>query len=242
MDNAYSLSVVLCAVDETFSLRKTFDDIDRFHFADEYLFVLSQTCTDGCMQTAKALCERDDCRCIIQSGRGFGNAIRDAIFEVRGTHLLLWSADGATDPAVFPELVRLSKEHPDCIATVSRWLSDDGFPGYNPIRKVVNFFSQKMFARMFRTDQTDLTNPTQIAPVALYRSIRWEQNGFDFLPELVFKPIKLGVPFIEAPGRCLPRREGKSHSRFHELVLYYFRIMHIYRMDRSDILRQEDPS
>ena len=83
-------------------------------------------------------------------------------------------------------------------------------------------------------------NPTQIVPVPVYRSIRWEQDGFDFLPELIFKPIKLGVPFIEVPGKCLPRKEGKSHSTFRELAMYYIRILHIYRMDRSEILRQEE--
>ncbi len=241
MDNAYSLSVVLCAVDETFSLRETFEGVDRFHLADEYLFVLSQTCTDGCLQTVREICTRDDCRYIIQSGRGFGNAIRDGILEVKGDHILLWSGDGATDSAAYPELVRLSKDNPDAIVTVSRWLSDDGFPGYNPIRKAINRISQRAFALLFRSEQTDLTNPTQIAPTAIYRSIRWEQNGFDFLPEMIFKPIKLGARFIEVPGRCLPRREGKSHSSFRELALYYVRILHIYRMDRSEILRQEDP-
>lgn len=242
MHDPYSLSVVICAVDETFSLRDTFNDLDRFHLADEYLFVLSQTCTADCLQTVKELCGREDCRYMIQSGRGFGNAIQEAIFAVRGTHMLLWSADGATDAAPFPELVRLSEAHPDSIVTISRWLSDDGFPGYNPVRKLVNRISQKMFALLYRSEQTDLTNPTQITPVSVYRSIRWEQDGFDFLPELIFKPVKLGVPFIEVPGNCLPRREGKSHSHFYELVLYYFRILHIYRMDRSEILRQEDPS
>lgn len=242
MNNAYSLSVVLCAVDETFSLRETFNDIDRFHLADEYLFVLSQTCTGDCLQTVKEICAREDCRFIFQSGRGFGNAIRDGIFEVRGDHILLWSADGATDSASYPDLVRLSKENPDAIVTISRWLSDDGFPGYNPIRKVVNRVSQRMFALLFGSEQTDLTNPTQIAPTELYRSIRWEENGFDFLPEMIFKPIRLGVRFVEVPGRCLPRREGKSHCSFRELVLYYFRILHIRRMDRSEILRQEEQS
>ena len=242
MRDTYSLSVVLCAVDETFSLRETFNGIDRFHLADEYLFVLSQTCTDGCLQTVKEICTREDCRYIIQSGRGFGNAIRDGIFAVKGDHILLWSADGATNSEAYPELVRLSRENPDVIVTVSRWLSDDGFPGYNPIRKMVNRISQKMFAMLYRSSQTDLTNPTQIAPTALYRSIRWEQDGFDFLPELIFKPIRLGARFIEVPGKCLPRQEGESHSSFRELVLYYVRILHIYRMDRSEIIRQEEQS
>lgn len=241
MNEPYRLTVVLGAVDETFSLRETLEGIDCFHLAYEYLFVLSQTCTEDCLRTVKDVCRRDDCRYIIQSGRGFGNAIQDGIREAAGTHMIVWSSDGATDPASFPELVRLSKEHPDSIVTVSRWISDDGFPGYNPVRKVINRISQKMFALLYRSEQTDFTNPTQIAPLKLYRSIRWEQDGFDFLPELVFKPIRLGVPFIEVPGRCLPRREGESHSPFRELAMFYIRILHIYRMDRSDILRQENP-
>ena len=240
MDSAYRLSVVLCAVDETFSLRETFRGIDCFHLAYEYLFVLSRDCTPECLETVREICTRDDCRYVYQSGRGFGNAIRESMQHVQGDHMILWSADGATNADCFPELVRLSKEKPDCIVTVSRWLSADGFDGYNAVRKVVNRISQKLFAFLYRSDLTDFTNPTQIAPTALYRAIRWERNGFDLIPELTFKPLKLGVKFIEVPGKCLPRQEGRSHSRFSDLTSYYIRILQIYRMDRNDILSEKD--
>ncbi len=239
MNKTYRLSVVLCTVDETFSLRETFRGIDCFHLAFEYLFVLSRNCTDGCLNTVKELCRRDDCRYVFQTGRGFGNAIRESMDQVQGSHMIVWSSDGAVDPASFPELVRLSKEHPDSIVTVSRWLSPDGFNGYGRLRKVVNWMSQKLFAWLYRADLTDFTNPTQIAPTALYRSIRWERNGFDFLPELTFKPLKLNVPFIEVRGKNQQRQEGRSHSRFYELVLYYFVILKIFCMNRSEILRKE---
>ncbi len=240
MDGAYSLSVVICAVDESFTLDATFRGIDRFHLAQEYLFVLSQNCTSDCLATVQTICAREDCRYVIQSGFGFGNAIRESIALVRGSHMIVWSADDAIDSGCFPELVRLSEAHPDCIVTVSRWLSSDSFRGYNPLRKVINRVSQKLFACMYRSDLTDFTNPTQIAPVALYRSIRWEHDGFDMLPELTFKPLKLGVRFIEVPGKYVPRQEGKSHSRFSELVSYYLRVLQILCMDRRDILLEKD--
>ncbi len=231
----YRLSVVICAVDETFSLRRTFEKLDSFREASEYLFVLSKTCTPGCLAVTQELCRRPDCRWMYQSGTGLGGAIRDSFTEVCGTHLVLWSADEATDVSSFPEMVRLSKENPEKIIKISRWLRKDGFEGYGRVNKALNYVSQRMFGLMFRSSLTEFTNPTQIAPVAVYRSIRWERTGFDFLPEMILKPLKLGVEFIEVPTKNVPREEGESHTTFRAHLLYYRNIFKIFFTDKQKL-------
>ena len=62
MGEEYRLSVVIWAVDETFSLERTFEKLDRGRLAEEYLFVLSRTCTPACLATVEKLCAREDCR------------------------------------------------------------------------------------------------------------------------------------------------------------------------------------
>ncbi len=238
MNENYSLSIVICAVDETFSLERTFQKLDGYGGADEYLFVLSKTCTPECLATVERLCERADCRWIYQSATGFGNAMRDSFEIVRGTHIVIWSADEATDTSSFPQMLRLSKENPDMIIKISRWMRPDGFDGYGRLNKFLNYISQRAFGLLFRSDLTEFTNPTQIAPTPLYRKIRWTHTGFDFLPELVFKPLKLGVKFIEVPTKNVPREEGKSHNTFFSHIFYYRTILEVFFTKKENLIKE----
>ena len=240
MNNDYRLSVVICAVDETFSLKNTFEKLDSFGAACEFLFIVSKTCTTDCLETIQRLCVRKDCRWMYQSGEGIGNAIRDSFFEVGGTHMVVWSADEATDVASFPEMLRLSQKDPEKIVKISRWLRKDGFDGYGRIKKALNYVSQQAFAVFFRSNLTEFTNPTQIAPVEVYRSIRWDRNDFAFLPEMTFKPLKLGIAFVEVPTKNVPRVEGRSHNRFRNWLLYYFMVLKIFFTPKHKILKGVD--
>ena len=238
MDKEYRLSIVICAVDETFSLENTFDKLDRSNDGFEYVFVLSKTCTPGCLATVKKLCGRPGCRWMYQSGKGFGNAIRDGMKTVTGTHMIVWSADEGTDAASFPVMLRLSKENPEKIVKISRWLRKDGFEDYGRIKKAVNFISQQAFRLLYRSKLTEFTNPTQIAPMAVYSRIRWERNDFSFLPEMVFKPLKLGVDFIEVPTKNVARVEGRTHNRLKGWLMYYYMILKIYLTKKEDLVKE----
>ncbi len=237
MNEKTSLSVVITAYDETAQLREVFQKLDAVGGADEFLFVLARRCSVACAETVAEICrEKPYCRRIVQSGYGFGNAVREAIEEVRGTHMLYWTADsGAADPEVFPELLRLYRMYPDKIITTSRWLDGQGYSGYSAARKFINFASQKAFRLMFRSELTDFTNIIQIAPVELYRRIRWEQNDFSFNAEMMFKLLKAGCEFIEVPSRNVVRAGGKSHTTLRELVKYYPVILKIFLQKKNEI-------
>ena len=227
MDKPYRLSVAICAVDETFSLEKTFHKLDAYGAACEYLFVLAKSCSDGCRTTVERLCAREDCRWMYQPGRGFGDALQTAFREVTGTHVVVWSADEATDAASFPEMLRLSKENPDKIVKISRFLHPDGFADYGQLKKALNRISQRCFGLLYRSDLTEFTNPTQIAPVPLYRRIHWESSGFELATEMVFKPLRLGVQFLEVPTKNVKREEGHSHRSTGAVLRYYYMILKI---------------
>lgn len=238
MREEYRLSIVICAVDETFSLERTFEKLDRGNPAEEYLFVLSKTCTPACLATVEKLCSRADCRWMYQTGKGLGNALQDAFNCVKGTHVAIWSADEATDADSFTEMLRLSKENPEKIVKISRWMHENGFEGYGRFNQFLNYISQRVFAWMFRSDLTEFTNPTQIAPVEVYRRIRWTHTGFDFLPELTFKPLKLGVAFLEVPTKNVPREEGRSHNSYLGHILYYKTVLEIFFAKKEKLIRE----
>ena len=141
MKEEYKLSVVFCAVDETFSLTDTYTKINSYGYASEFIFVLSRNASKECLDTVKRLCENIGCSYYFQSGYGLGNAIRDSIGLVGGTHMIVWPADDGMDTGAFPEMVEISMRDPEKIVSVSRWLAKDGFNGYGKIRKVINFIS-----------------------------------------------------------------------------------------------------
>ena len=236
----YRLSVAVCAVDETFMLERTFRKLDAYEEAFEYLFVLAKTCTDACRETTERICERPDCRWIYQPGAGFGDALQTVFREVRGTHVVVWSADEATDVASFPEMVRLSKENPEKIVKISRFLHPEGFADYGRLKRAANAVSQRGFGLLYHSSLTEFTNPTQIAPVSVYRRIRWERSGFEFTTEMVCKPLRLGVAFLEVPTRNVKREEGRSHRKFGAVLRYYHMILKI-RFTDPEKLTTETP-
>lgn len=236
MREDYKLSFVFCAVNETNSLISCHKKISNYNYATEYLFVLSKNATKDCIQTVKSICKKNNnCRYIFQSDYGLGNAIRNAIDEVKGSHIIIWPADDGMDTESIPKMVELSMNNPKKIISVSRWLKKDGFEGYGRIRKTINYFSQRIFSLLYKSDLTDFTNPTQIAPVSIYRSIKWQGNAWDFIPEMIFKPLKLGCEFIEVPCKNLKRTEGKSNSNFFQLAKYYIIILKIYNMTEDEL-------
>lgn len=227
MTDDYRLTVAICAVDETFSLARTFRKLDSYGAAYEYLFVLSRKASDGCRRTVNELSRDPRCRQMEQPGTGFGDALKTVFREARGTHVLVWSADEATDTASFPEMLRLSRANPDAVVKISRFLDPDGFRGYGAVKKRLNAISQAGFRLLYRSALTEFTNPTQIAPAALYRRIRWERDGFELTTEMTFKPLRLGVRFIEVPTKNVPREEGRSHRTPGAAALYYYMILKI---------------
>lgn len=237
MDTEYTLSVVFCTTNETYSLIESFSNIKKYDCAEEYLFVVSQKASDDCLEIVKELCKKNkNCSYMFQSGFGLGNAIQDAIASATTSHMIFWPADNDMDSNSFPQMVQLSRRNRDKIITVSRWLADDGFQGYGNFRKLLNYLSQKAFGLLFKSNLTDFTNPTQIAPVKLYKKINWEGSDFELIPELIFKPLKIGCEFIEVPCKSIPRKDGKTNGNFFKFAKYYSIIYKIYKMTKKDIL------
>lgn len=228
MERIYSLTVAFCVTDETDLLCNAFNKISKDSDADEYIFVLSRQSSSEARKTVADICKNNDnCKYFFQNGFGLGNAIKYAIASSGGTHLIVWPSDDGMDAMVFSQMVRCSKENPEKIIKVSRWLRHGDFENYSKIRLIINFLSQKMFSLMYKSDLTDYTNPTQIAPISIYKSIKWENEDFSFIPEMVFKPLKYGCSFVEIPCKNTEQRKGRGNSRFFELAKYYFVILKI---------------
>ena len=168
--------------------------------------------------------------------RPFMSGINDMIDVARGSHCMLLASDMALDLSVIPDMIEKTKAAPDVIHSVSRWKKGCKFYGYGKVKRVINFCAQKFLAVLYMKNLTDFTIPVQIAPAELYKSIKFEEEGFPFLLEMVLKPVRLGYRFTETPTNCYSRKEGKSSNSFMQTADYLRIALHIRFMKKKDIL------
>jgi glycosyltransferase involved in cell wall biosynthesis len=221
----FSVTVILPAIDETWSLRETLTRIEAINRKDvlEYLIVVCPKTTPACREVARALvAEAPDRVQLLEQRLPFlGGAVRDGFDAAKGTHVIMMSSDLETDPDTVPLLIAEARQHPAAIITATRWRDGAGFEGYDPLKLVLNKIFQAFFAVLYRVRLTDLTFAYRIFPTDLVRSIRWEELKHPFLFETIIKPLRLGVEVVEVPSTWRARSEGVSHNTFITNFVYF---------------------
>jgi hypothetical protein len=223
--SSFSVTVILPAIDETWSLRETLTRIEAHSRNDimEYLIVVCPKTTPACRQVAEELVAEMPERVQLMEQRlpFLGGAVRDGFDAAKGTHVIMMSTDLETDPDTVPLLIAEARPHPTSIVTATRWKSGAGFEGYDPIKLVLNKIFQAFFAILYRVRLTDLTFAYRIFPTDLVRSISWEELKHPFLFETIIKPLRLGVEVLEVPSTWRARSEGISHNTFLTNFVYF---------------------
>jgi glycosyltransferase involved in cell wall biosynthesis len=224
--SAFSVTIILPAIDETWSLRETLTRIESASSSDvlQYLIVLSPKYTSAaCREVAEALAVEFPGRVQLLEQRlpFLGGAVRDGFDATKGTHVIMMSSDLETDPATVPLLIAEAKLHPAAIITATRWKDGAVFEGYDPLKLVLNKIFQGFFALLYRVRLTDLTFAYRIFPTSLVQSIRWEELKHPFLFETIIKPLRLGVEVVEVASSWRARTEGVSHNTFLTNFVYF---------------------
>lgn len=232
------------AVSETESLRKTIStllEICKHDDIAEILICYPDRVTPECLAVINELAEF---KCdvpinVFKQKSPFMAFVKDLIEAAKGSHCILVPSDLALDLSVVPKMIEGAKKEPDTIFSASRWLKGCEFYNYGRIKKLINFCGQKFLAVLYMRNLTDFTDPVQIAPSELYKSINFEETRFPIFAEMILKPIRLGYKFKELPTNCYPRTDGKSSNSAGEILAYLRVAFHIRFMPKKDILLEE---
>ena len=244
MSKFSSVTIMLGAVTETDSLRKTVETvISLCNSSDiaEIIISYPDRITPECKAVVDELANADyPVRMnVFPQIKPFMAGISGMMDAATGSHCILLASDMAFDLDFVPKMIELVKKEPDTIFSSSRWLPGCEMHDYGKLRKVLNFCAQKFLMVLYGVKLTDFTNPCQIAPTELYQSIEWEEIGFPFLLEMVLKPVRLGYKFVEVPTNCYPRTEGKSSNNFFQTASYLKTALHIRFMRKESILKKD---
>src|ERR1035441_7597845 len=133
--SSFSVTVILPAIDETWSLRETLTRIEAESRNDisQYLIVVCKKTTPACRQVAEALVLEVPGRVQLLEQRlpFLGGAVRDGFDAAIGSHVIMMSSDLETDPDTVPLLIAGAKQHPATIITATRWKRGARFEGYD---------------------------------------------------------------------------------------------------------------
>ena len=239
-----NVTILLPAMDETYSLRETVDTIVNTCNAEdlaEFIIILCDKTTEQSRYTAEKLIEdyagRFDIRIYDQKLPFVGGAIREGIDLAKGSHVVMMSSDLETDPNVIRKFIAASKKYPDRIITASRWRKGGGFEHYNKVKLVCNLIFERAIGLFYLTPLSDLTYAYRIFPTKLMQSIEWEELKHPFFLETALKPLRLGVRFIELPAHWAARSEGVSQNTFFANFSYFKTAWHNRFLSRQQILR-----
>lgn len=159
---------------------------------------------------------------LVQTLPYIGGAVRDGGNSVATSHFMLFTGDLAIGFESLPEMIECAKKHPEAVVKTSRWMEKKGSfeKDYSRSRRLINGMAQVFLRVLYLSPVKDLTNPGQIMPAELFRSINWQELKFPFMEEMVLVPVRLRVPVYEFPAKCYGRKEGVSKNSFLQTAMY----------------------
>ena len=244
MDQFCNVTILLPAMDETYSLQETVETIlqtcEKKDLAEIIILLCNRT-SENTRIVAEVLVEKYSGVIPVyihnQTLPFVGGAIREGIMLARGSHVIMMSSDLETDPHVVRTFIERGKLSPMKIITASRWIRGGGFEQYNKIKLVCNMIFERVIAWCYFSDLSDMTYAYRMFPTKLMQTIKWEELKHPFFLETALKPLRLNVQFEEVPARWVARKEGMSQNSFFANFKYFKTACHNRFLNKGNILK-----
>jgi glycosyltransferase involved in cell wall biosynthesis len=182
----------------------------------EILLLVHRDSSPACWQLCDRLATQPHIRVLRQQCYpGQGLAYREGIENAQGQYLLLMNSDLETEPTHAARLLEAIQGSDSDMVIASRWSQGARFDwrSYGLAKWVANFVVQKFFALLLGQPQiSDLTFAYKIARAEVFKKIRWQGTGHEFVFEATVKPALLQYRLSEIPTDWIGRREGTSHQ------------------------------
>lgn len=171
---------------------------------------------DGCADIVRKTAEDEHLGGVRVVGyaenRGKGAAVREAVLASRGEIVLYTDCDLAYGTDVIADTVLRYTDGVDAVIG-SRNLSEDGYAGYTPMRKLASKMYIKVLclAAGFKLSDSQCGCKSFRGDLARKIFAKCETNGFAFDFEVLLLAGKLGANIAEMPVKIINHRESTVH-------------------------------
>jgi len=137
-----------------------------------------------------------------QSGKGYGNSLKEAINDCKTKYFCIFNADGSFEHKDLFKMYELIKEN-DFVYT-TRYETGGGSEDDTVITYIGNKFFSKLGNILFSLKISDILYTYLMGRTSSYKSLGVQSNDFRFCVEL---PIKMQISLMKY--KCLPSYEKK---------------------------------
>ena len=195
-----NFTLVIPAKEESNSLPLVLDEIIKnYDLKFEIIVVVGKED----LTTINAI-NKYNCEVLIQSGKGYGNAIREGIKKVKTKYLAIFYADGSTDPKFLMPMLDKIINKDNSIIFGSRYEKNAMSYDDDIVTKIGNFIFTKIGNIFFSLKLTDLLFTYIVAEKDIMDKLNLKKDDYCLCVEIPINAKKLLINYTTHP--CIERK------------------------------------
>ena len=196
------ITLVIPAKNEPESLPKVLDELKKYDV--KKIIVMSK----DDLSTYSSIKSYNE-KILFQTGKGFGNALREGISSVETKYFCVFNADGSFDPSDLYKLKEKLESGSDFVFS-SRYIKGAGTEDDTFLTSVGNFFFTQLCNFLFKLKISDVLYTYVMGSVEAFKSLDMRYNDFSFCVELPIKAKKKGFKLVNSKSYERSRIGGKK--------------------------------
>lgn len=171
-------------------------------------------------------------RVVIQTGKGYGNALKEGFQTAKGNYIITMDGDLSHDPVYIKEMWK-EKDNYDIIIA-SRYVRGGGAD--MPLNRILlSKFLNSFFARALSTPIKDLSSGYRLYNRKIFKDLGVVGNDFNALQEILVRAYSNGWSVKEVPFHFKPRKEGNSKLKLSKFAISYMKTLRGLWMIRNSV-------
>ena len=186
------ITLVIPAKNEPESLPKVLDELKKYDV--KKIIVMSK----DDLSTYSSIKSYNE-KILFQTGKGFGNALREGISSVETKYFCVFNADGSFDPSDLYKLKEKLESGSDFVFS-SRYIKGAGTEDDTFLTSVGNFFFTQLCNFLFKLRISDVLYTYVMGSVEAFKSLDMRHDDFSFCVELPIKAKKKNFILTDFPS------------------------------------------
>ena len=211
------LTLIIPAKEEQNSLPKVLNELKQYNL--EKLVVLAK----DDYETIAAIKDLD-CQILFQSGKGYGNAIREGINHAQTKYISIFYADGSTDPKYLKPMLNKIKNEKNKIIFGSRYEKFGGSDDDDFITRVGNYFFTLFGNIFYSLNISDILFTYIVAERTAIDDLKLTSDDYCLCVEIAIKAKKLNFRYSTHPcferARFADKKKVKAFTDGFKILIY----------------------
>ena len=197
-----NLTLIIPAKNESGSLPKVLEEIKNYDC--EIIIILEESD----IQTIESI-KDFNCKIVYQSGRGYGNALRDGMKNVNTEYLCIFNADGSFNPIDLNKMLKICENDKDFVFA-SRYMSNGGSDDDTLLTKIGNFIFSLIGKIFFSLKISDILFTYLLGKTESFKKLNLVSNDFCLCVEMPIKAKKNNMKMTDTPSFERKRIAGEK--------------------------------